>query len=125
MTIYKPNSNTLISYDATLELTQKSTSLIKRFLQENHVSDRELSEAQEVGKCKVPKKYYYGFAIFKLSIPPRISITHEIVETHVKLPITNYRQAIVDMINDNRVLVISGDTGSGKRFACNNLDIFS
>lgn len=115
LTIYKPNSNTFISYDATLELTNESTTVIRQFLQQNRISDREMSEAQELGLSKIPKKYYYAFAIFKLSIPPRITISHDIVETHVKLPITNYRQHIVDMINNNKVIVIAGDTGSGSK----------
>ncbi len=114
LTIYKPNTNTLISYDATLTISAESSNLIKRYLMENKVTDREVTDAQELGKNKKPKQYYYGFAIFKLSVPPRISISYDIIETHIKLPITNYREGIVDMINKNRVVVISGDTGSGK-----------
>lgn len=114
LTIYKPNTNTLISYDATLEMSTESANSIKRFLVQNRVSDREISEAQELGINKVPKQYYYGFAIFKLSVPPRITISCDIIDTHLKLPITNFRDGIINMINKNRVVVISGDTGSGK-----------
>lgn len=95
-------------------MSTESANSIKRYLVQNRVSDREISEAQELGNNKVPKQYYYGFAIFKLSVPPRISITSDIIDTHVKLPITNFRDGIVDTINKNKVVVISGDTGSGK-----------
>lgn len=97
-----------------MKLSDKSTGLLKQFLQRNGVSDHEMSEAKAVGQCKVPKKYYYGFAIFKVSVPPRISVSHEIMECHKKLPITSYRHDILDKINSNRVIIISGDTGSGK-----------
>lgn len=95
-------------------MSAESANSIKRFLVQNRVSSREISEAQELGINKVPKQYYYGFAIFKLSVPPRITISCDIIDTHIKLPITNYRDGIIDMINKNRVVVISGDTGSGK-----------
>lgn len=78
------------------------------------MTDREISEAEQLGKTKHSNKHHYGFAIFKLSVPPKVSVPYHIIGIHIKLPITNYRQSIVDTINKNRVLVIAGDTGSGK-----------
>lgn len=95
-------------------MSTESSNAVKQFLLDNSVSDREMSEAQELGKNRKPKKYHYAFAIFKLSVPPRISISYDIIDTHVKLPITNYRDEIMDVINKNPVVVIAGDTGSGK-----------
>lgn len=112
LTIYKPNTNTHVSYEAELNISGKSINVIKDFLKENGVTNTEVLEAKELGSSKLPKQYNYAFAIFKLSIPPRIIISHDIIDTHVKLPITNYREEIIDMINKNRVLVISGDTGT-------------
>lgn len=95
-------------------MSAESSNLIKRFLIENKVTERERTEAKELAMNKKPNQYYYGFAIFKLLVPPQVSVSRDIVDTHAKLPITEYRQTIIDMINKNRVVVIAGDTGSGK-----------
>lgn len=95
-------------------MSSESTNLIQRFLIEHKVTERERSEAKELATNKKPSQYHYGFAIFKLLVPPRISISRDIIDTHAKLPITEYRQTIVDMVNKNRTIVVSGDTGSGK-----------
>ncbi|XP_037029293.1 3'-5' RNA helicase YTHDC2-like [Bradysia coprophila] len=114
LTVYKPNTNTQISYDAVLTMSSESSNLIKRFLIEHKVTDRERSDAKELATNKKPNQYYYGFAIFKLLVPPHISVSRDIIDTHAKLPITEYRPTIIEMINTNRVVVIAGDTGSGK-----------
>lgn len=114
LSIYKPSTNTAVSYDAVLSMSTDSSNLIEKFLLLNKVTDRELSEAQELAKNKKPKKYSYGFSMFKLSVPPRYTKSYEIVATHSKLPITTYRDQITNMITKNQVVVIAGDTGSGK-----------
>ncbi|KAJ6637830.1 3'-5' RNA helicase YTHDC2 [Pseudolycoriella hygida] len=114
LTIYKPNTNTHISYDAKLELSMDSTTMFKNFIRDNNMTDIEMLVAQESENYKLPQHYGCGFAVFKLTNPPHVYVKPEINDTRSKLPITSYRDEIISKINSNSIIVISGDTGSGK-----------
>lgn len=49
----------------------------------------------------------------ELCVPPN-STNVNLIEQRKSLPIFRYRQHIIDTINCNQVIVVSGDTGSGK-----------
>lgn len=112
--IYKPHMN-----DALLTISPDSLNLIKGFLLQNDEANKKppapsSASASEPERNKRPKNFNFGFAIFKMCVPPLVSISYDMIAIQMQLPITGYREAIVDMINRNQVVVIAGDAGSGK-----------
>lgn len=53
-----------------------------------------------------------NLAVKKQPIP--INRTEEIIESRSKLPIIGEEQVIMEAINENDVVIIVGETGSGK-----------
>lgn len=115
--VYKPTDNTNID-TITFSLPSNSRELIHNYLKENPLTEIEkknlqsgTSPANAVNssfRCTLTTTYDV-----LISIPPATQ-NSEAAQQRKSLPIYGYRKHIIDTIDQNQVVIISGDTGSGK-----------
>ncbi|KAI1301810.1 3'-5' RNA helicase YTHDC2 [Halotydeus destructor] len=128
VTAYRPSDSTLVQRDSVLSLNRSSERYISSLIHKNPLSEKETRELQPLerpsnamtqaneGKdslnCttgrlnnvipQVPPQRQYG--------GQTTSVYHKTLE----LPIAKYKEEILQKINDNSVVLISGETGCGK-----------
>lgn len=118
LNIYKIDTNTEIEEIATFSLVPAARKLCFKYLSKYPLRTKEIEDLHYFAGISNRQTSSNGFRCtignqFKLCVPPNRSNPKFSVGRR-NLPIFDYRQKIVDTINSNQVVVISGDTGSGK-----------
>ncbi|XP_039291006.1 3'-5' RNA helicase YTHDC2 [Nilaparvata lugens] len=126
VTIYKKNRSTIIQHDATMSLTQHSHKVVACLLNQAPLtakekfdiiphSERDRSSAPDLiqkDAARTVNRLVSGVAVVPSNrMPPAHSA---IAQQRQALPIFALRDTILHTINDNTVVIISGETGSGK-----------
>lgn len=122
MTIYKKNAVLFIptsdSNTTTLELKAETVMHLSEFLDKNPLTEDE-KQINVIKTKKINNDIDLPFAFGDSRSKPRLTVplnsqtTKEFVKTRENLPIYSYRSNILTAINENQVVVISGETGSG------------
>ncbi|XP_055600297.1 3'-5' RNA helicase YTHDC2-like [Uranotaenia lowii] len=118
LTIYKSNILSLIHDDASLEVSDNSRKLIEMLVMKQGGFQKDIVDSFS------RRKLYPSLTAYTLSlgsannpvkrIPPPPNSTMQVLHHRQQLPIAPYREAILNCLNQNQVLIISGSTGSGK-----------
>lgn len=85
--------------------------ILRQFSFDSPPIDRSLANENHIHKQKVTKPLVLSKAP---GVPRPSNADPRIQHTRRKLPIFSYRDAILEKIEDNRILLIQGSTGSGK-----------
>lgn len=105
-----------------LDLCEESIAAISKLLNGNPLTDEEKStnKLMCVGENNKASRLPYSFTVGadrskkKWAVPAQVSQNGPFAESRANLPIYEYRDNIIDAIDQNQVVVISGETGSGK-----------
>ncbi|KXJ83370.1 hypothetical protein RP20_CCG007418 [Aedes albopictus] len=118
LTIYKSNILSLIHDDASLDISENSQKTIEMILQKQGPFQKELADSY------ARRKLYPTLTSYSLNlgspnnsvkcIPPPTNSSMQIIQERLRLPIAPYRDAILNCLAQNQVMIISGSTGSGK-----------
>lgn len=124
LTIYKRDRSTIIQSDCSFNLTKASYQAIVNLLTTYPLSLKEKTDVKSEtnslrsGSPKVqhnkdfltnPGRLNNGFALV-----PTLSYNPELKSFRDSLPISQYKSEILDLINGHQVILVSGETGSGK-----------
>lgn len=124
MTVYKKPEQVLT--ESYFQLKDSSKYAITTLLSKYPVSAQERSslKANNAKKCAAHDSSYlkeFKYTIGRLSdvipqIPPspNYNANLNLTTARKKLPIWNMQDEIIELINNNQVVIISGDTGCGK-----------
>lgn len=104
-------------YFPVLDISDKTLHTLKRFIKNNPLSADELNEILKPYPRN--KKSNFDCSLAQSSnryrqVIPTINVNPNLTEQRRSLPIYNYRQMILDVIETNQVTVISAETGAGK-----------
>lgn len=116
LTICKWKETTILD-TPSLNLPPNSRKLVHNYLKENPLTECEKQSLQSsTNRIKEVKSFGCTLAttnIVSIIIPPATN-NPQAEQQRKSLPIYAYRQQIIETIDQNQVIVISGDTGSGK-----------
>lgn len=116
LTIFKAQSNVHSLQNATVKLSTESRKSIYKYLEHNPLTQKEKCDLTKLDdayarnqiepfRCSLNSKHN------EMCIPPPIK---RLLDSRQQLPIYPYRVYLINMIHRNQVIVISGETGSGK-----------
>jgi len=121
ITVYKNEGSTIVGRDAVLSISQASSYLISELLSKYPVSARErvdllpISDRSMTGGREI---VHTARAAGRLAQgTPRIPENwggKEYLERRQELPIWNHRAHIIQAVNSNQIVLVTGETGSGK-----------
>lgn len=123
ITVYKNEGSTIVAQDAILSLTKVSKEIVTDLLQKYPVSGRERADLLPITDRSLPQpvansqmNIVRSMGRLGSSMPkvPETGGGQTLLDRRRELPIWEYRQTIVQTIRTNQVVLISGDTGSGK-----------
>lgn len=122
MTVFKKKEQPPESTGCRLSLSGESIAKISQLLERNPLTDDEsraniLTTTEREQYTRLPFNFTIGEGHRKqrISVPPKAqNVRSSLKTTRENLPIFSHRKEIVDAINGNSVVVISGETGSGK-----------
>lgn len=105
-----------------LDLCGESIAAISSLLERDPLTDEEKNASilTHVDKHQNAPRLPYSFSVGgdrskkKFTIPSNVSNNNTFKVSRANLPIYEHRASILDAINKNQVVVISGETGSGK-----------
>lgn len=120
LTLYK-KSNTVPIYDCIFDISEETRRDIYTLLKALPVSQREKTDLNPDNQIKrfntkVVAPYRFSVGAFSksfLTVPPNYQ-NSSLQNVRRKLPVYEHRENILHTINNNQVVVISGETGSGK-----------
>lgn len=118
LTIYKSNILSLIHDDASLELSDTSQKYIQQVLNKQGGFQKEIADSY------ANRKLFPSLTAYTLNlgspnncgkcVPPPTNASMAVLQERHRLPISPYRDTIMNCLNQNQVTIISGSTGSGK-----------
>lgn len=118
LTIYKSNILSLIHDDASLDISENSMRTIELILKKQGPFQKEIADSF------ARRKLYPSLTSYSLNlgapsnsvkcIPPPTNSNLQVIQERLRLPIAPYRDAIMNCLAQNQVMIISGSTGSGK-----------
>lgn len=125
LTVFKKDGKTLVSRDATIDISKTTERYITTLLQKHNVTDKERRELQPISKnnsASTNNDRDSSCATGRLtSVIPQVpqgavmnAQNADVVMFRNSLPISKLKHNIMQLINDNRVTLITGDTGCGK-----------
>lgn len=123
MTVYKRNARPYIPMQpigkVDVELEADTVDSLKKFLDEFPVTkaDEQISINRKQSKLFNLPFGIDGRAQPVLTVPPKVA-GRKFYEVRQKLPIHRCRHDIIKAIQLNQVMIISGETGCGKRKTC-------
>ncbi|KAL3867100.1 hypothetical protein ACJMK2_044331 [Sinanodonta woodiana] len=121
ISIFKKEKSQCVSASGTFQLARNSCHQIHCLLQRFPVTNKERQELQprtDKGHVDEASKEFSKGAIGRLNngvpqVPPKRGDS-ELLAFRESLPITRYSRDILQAINNNQVVLVSGETGSGK-----------
>lgn len=109
--LFKPTENDDFTGTlAKITLDAKTIEILKQYTKEFSSHNNNIQSKQPTKK-KSSKSMVLAK---KPAIPPPSNCDQRIYEKRMQLPIFSYRQRILQAIDENRILLIQGSTGSGK-----------
>lgn len=116
MHVFKPSENMKSAQTTSLILTDLSEQIAFKLLQKYPVPDVEKSEESSKNLTEI-SKYRINVAPLrqseKIHIPPN-NVNKNLLNKRKNLPIYQYRDEILQTIDDSNVVLIMAETGSGK-----------
>lgn len=118
----------VISRDSSFDLQPTSQQMVMTLLTQNPLTERERRELAPAPRYDRNRNQGHGQGADMVcttgrlnpvipQTPPPVDVnnlTAEVIETRENLPIRKYRSRVISEICNNRVLLISGETGCGK-----------
>ncbi|PNF38747.1 putative ATP-dependent RNA helicase YTHDC2, partial [Cryptotermes secundus] len=121
VTVYKREGSSIVQADAVFQLARSSRQHMYALLLKFPLTNKErqellpLTERDRMLNTEV-KDVNKVMGPLGISVPhvPHGAVNQELLPFRQALPIWSVREEIMNLINSNQVVVISGDTGSGK-----------
>ncbi|XP_049535940.1 3'-5' RNA helicase YTHDC2-like [Anopheles darlingi] len=110
LTIYKTNLSAITHDDARLELTDQTIAMITE-LQNIYRPKGNQSKAKNKRNMG---RYNVYLTASQPSVPPPVHSAARVFEERSRLPIAQFHDIILKCMLQNQVIIISGNTGSGK-----------
>nr|CAD7456186.1 unnamed protein product [Timema tahoe] len=120
LTVYKREGSTIVQADAIFKLSRSSRQNIYQLVQKFPLTNKErqellpLTERDRIINNEVKDVKTLGRLMNGIPQVPSLSTNQELLPFRQSLPISSMRDEIINVINNNQVVVISGDTGCGK-----------
>eukprot|EP00092_Neocalanus_flemingeri_P000813 GFUD01000866.1.p1 GENE.GFUD01000866.1~~GFUD01000866.1.p1 ORF type:complete len:1316 (+),score=569.14 GFUD01000866.1:71-3949(+) len=115
LTVFKKERSTIVAKDAVLELSEGSLRLIRSLLSRHPVSARERVEQVPSSEKMIGKSVMGRLGGGVPQVPPSpASAGGEYLEGRRGLPIWGHRREVVEAMRSSQVVLVTGDTGSGK-----------
>ncbi|XP_055534497.1 3'-5' RNA helicase YTHDC2-like [Wyeomyia smithii] len=118
LTIYKSNILSLIHDDASLNMSENSSKMIQMLLHKQGGFQKEIAESharRKIFPCLTAYSLNLGSPNNSVKcIPPPSNSSMQVIQERLRLPIAPFREAILNCLNQNQVMILSGSTGSGK-----------
>ncbi|XP_053675949.1 3'-5' RNA helicase YTHDC2-like [Anopheles nili] len=111
ITIYKTSLSDITHGDAVLRLTSQSIDILNEIQTSYNSNKKPLKLA---GKGNTLRSQSMFMSSVPPSVPPRPTGSAEVIEERERLPISQFHEIILKCIQHNQVIIISGNTGSGK-----------
>jgi len=119
ITVYKNEGSTIVSRDAMLSLSKESIDLMTSLLAKYPVNGRERADLRPITERTTNHRLVTSTrSVGRLaSGQPKIPASwggKTLLSRRKELPIWEFRENIINTINSNQVVLVTGDTGSGK-----------
>uniref|UniRef100_A0A336MYU1 CSON008604 protein n=1 Tax=Culicoides sonorensis TaxID=179676 RepID=A0A336MYU1_CULSO len=122
LTVSKMTKNAVLDDDIELKCTESTYNRIFNLLKSNPLTHKEKCDLQKSLNADLSKEKLFPFRISvgqmnapHLIVPPYpTNLSEQTIQQRISLPIFEYRSEIIETIRNNRAVVISGETGSGK-----------
>ncbi|CAL8280780.1 unnamed protein product [Lota lota] len=122
LTVWKKNSLTALQSAMTLKMSHNSVHVLCRLLQRYPVNNKERADLQVTSEFSPSATAADGSQGKNRSgrlnngIPqvPQKAVSSALDGQHCSLPVHAYREKILRLVKDNSVVVVVGETGSGK-----------
>ncbi|XP_063233748.1 3'-5' RNA helicase YTHDC2-like isoform X2 [Bacillus rossius redtenbacheri] len=121
LTVYKREGSSIVQADAVFKLSRSSRQNIFMLTTKFPLTNKERQELlplTERDRCLSNEVKDTNKSLGRLinGIPqvPSLSVSDDLLSFRQKLPIWSMKEEIINLINSNQVVVISGETGSGK-----------
>lgn len=122
LTVFKEPGLRKNKFETPIELkwSEESSKQVFQLLKAHPLTNKERNDVVGTPVKENPRLPPFRISVGSLThsyvtVPPKpIQITPQIAKTRNNLPIASYRQQLLQMIQNNRVIVVSGETGSGK-----------
>lgn len=123
ITIYKRNLSTIIQADSSFYLTPQSFQIIHNLLATYPITPREQSDVElktnggaNNGKSLNNTEFIInpGRLNEGIALVPNYTSNPALIKFRDSLPIAKYKNEIVNLLNTHQVVLVSGETGSGK-----------
>ena len=113
ITVFKKEKSTIVAKDAVLELSEESLKLVSGLLARSPLSgkDRVSLSASLETRLTRPSTGRLGGGVSQ--VPPAVTST-EFQAARQSLPIWPHRSALLSAVSASQVVLVTGDTGSGK-----------
>uniref|UniRef100_A0A182NEC0 RNA helicase n=1 Tax=Anopheles dirus TaxID=7168 RepID=A0A182NEC0_9DIPT len=111
LTIYKTSLSDITHGDAVLNLTPQSDEILCE-IQKTYSTQRKHGRCSGKGNAMRLHSVYISSA--PPSIPPLVATSAGILENRERLPIAQFHEMILKCVQHNQVIIVSGNTGSGK-----------
>ena len=113
ITVFKKEKSTIVAKDAVLELSEESVKLVSGLLARSPVTvkDRVSLSASLESRLTRPSTGRLGGGVSQ--VPPAVS-SSEFQAARQSLPIWQHRAALLAAVASGQVVLVTGDTGSGK-----------